>query len=198
MKPIIKEAHILINPFSRLGEIRDETKIIDVHWTGWAWAHAAIQIRDAFAELARQNPKDQKPDRFAGSNYAVGIEGEIVELIPHDEMSFTAGANEYTEFIKEKLGESWCTNQGRNGNPNWCSVSIEICVDNWEGRFTKNAVNATAGLCRWLADKYELDRDDIVRHYDITHKICPREWVEDEHKWRNFLQRVEALKHIEE
>jgi N-acetylmuramoyl-L-alanine amidase CwlA len=38
-------------------------------------------------------------------------------------------------------------------------------------------------LAAWLAEEYDIDRDHIIRHYDVTGKGCPLFYVENEDKW---------------
>ena len=33
-------------------------------------------------------------------------------------------------------------------------------------------------LCAWLCLKFDLDENDVIRHYDVTGKICPKYFVE--------------------
>lgn len=50
-------------------------------------------------------------------------------------------------------------------------------------------------LSAWLCMKFDLDEDDIIRHYDVTGKNCPKYFVEDEKAWEQFRKDVgEALK----
>ena len=50
-------------------------------------------------------------------------------------------------------------------------------------------------VCR-LRDVYELlldtgiGRDQVIRHYDITGKLCPLYFVEHKDAWNQFLQDV--------
>ena len=45
--------------------------------------------------------------------------------------------------------------------------------------------------CR-LCDKFGLTQDDVIRHYDVTGKICPKYFVEDEKAWELFKGDVRA------
>ena len=42
-------------------------------------------------------------------------------------------------------------------------------------------------LTRWLMETYRLDTDQIIRHYDVTGKECPRFFVQNPDAWENFL-----------
>ena len=45
-------------------------------------------------------------------------------------------------------------------------------------------------LTAYLADTYDLDRDHIIRHYDVTGKLCPKYFVEHEDAWKAFRKDV--------
>lgn len=63
------------------------------------------------------------------------------------------------------------------------SISIEMCSTNscgqmtWpnDGRysFTQAVINNTIDLVKYLMGKYGIPIDHVVRHYDITGKLCP-------------------------
>ena len=45
-------------------------------------------------------------------------------------------------------------------------------------------------LTAYLTEKYDIDRDHIIRHYDVTGKECPKYYVENEDEWENFKKDV--------
>ena len=46
-------------------------------------------------------------------------------------------------------------------------------------------------LTAWLCEKFGLDSEDVIRHYDITGKDCPRYFVEHEDAWEIFKENVQ-------
>ena len=46
-------------------------------------------------------------------------------------------------------------------------------------------------LTKFLMEKYDISVENIIRHYDVTGKICPRPFVEDEMLWLDFKDRLE-------
>ena len=50
----------------------------------------------------------------------------------------------------------------------------------------ETVVNAAA-LAREIMQRYGIDTDHIVRHYDVTGKRCPMPWVDDPAQWTAFL-----------
>ena len=45
-------------------------------------------------------------------------------------------------------------------------------------------------LAAYLAARYDIDREHIIRHYDVTGKECPLYYVEHEDKWEEFKDDV--------
>ena len=74
------------------------------------------------------------------------------------------------------------------------SLGVEMCSDKVNGKYviTAQTVDRTVELVRWLMDKYGIDVDHVVRHYDVTGKDCPKPWVRDESLWRKFKARLTA------
>lgn len=107
----------------------------------------------------------------ASSNFVVGMEGEIVQCVPTWEVAYAS--NE------------------RNRD----TVSIECCHPDESGEFTKETYKSVVELSAWLCRKFDLNEEDIIRHYDVTGKNCPKYYVENEEAWEQFRQDVrEELK----
>lgn len=87
------------------------------------------------------------------------------------------------------------------------SIGVEICsssltgktasanASNW--RFTDAAIDNAAELVKFLMDKYSIPADRVVRHYDVTGKLCPGiiGWNADsgnEAAWLRFKERIAA------
>ena len=76
----------------------------------------------------------------------------------------------------------------RNAN----SIGVELCSDKVNGKYviTAETVNRAVELVKALTAKYGIDRAHIIRHYDVTGKLCPEPWVRDEGQYISFLNRV--------
>ena len=84
----------------------------------------------------------------------------------------------------------------RNAN----SIGIELCSKKDSAGnyyFTDEAVSNAVALARALMEQYGIDREHVLRHYDVTGKTCPAPMVNNETLWSNFLQRL-ALPEEEE
>lgn len=43
-----------------------------------------------------------------------------------------------------------------------------------------------SNLWHGLWGRYELTADDVIRHYDVTGKDCPKYFVENSNAWSDF------------
>lgn len=124
---------------------------------------SAAQNRSYFEQL-----KDTG-ERSASSHFIIGYEGEIIQCIPLDEIAYAV--------------------QTRNQD----SISIECCYLSDDGSFTQETYDSLLKLLKWLTDTYELDTNDILRHYDCGGKKCPVYYVDDESAWERLKKDVGEL-----
>lgn len=69
------------------------------------------------------------------------------------------------------------------------SIGIEMCCKKTSsGRwyFEDTTVKNTVELTKYLMKKYNIPVERVIRHYDVTGKICPEPYVRDETAWSNF------------
>lgn len=105
----------------------------------------------------------------ASSHFIVGLEGEIVQCIPLTEISYASN--------------------DRNKD----TISIECCHPDKTGEFTSKTYQALLRLCAYLCQAYELSSSDLIRHYDVTGKLCPKYYVNHPKKWEDLKDDVKDL-----
>lgn len=74
----------------------------------------------------------------------------------------------------------------RNGN----SIGIEMCSrKRADGSYyiKPETVANAATLAREIMQRYGIDTEHVLRHYDVTGKRCPMPWVDDPAQWTAFL-----------
>ena len=75
----------------------------------------------------------------------------------------------------------------RNAN----SIGIEMCsrkrADGSYYILPETVANAAA-LAREIMQRYGIDTEHVVRHYDVTGKRCPMPWVDDPAQWVAFKE----------
>lgn len=76
----------------------------------------------------------------------------------------------------------------RNSN----SIGIEMCCYNNNGTLdiSENIVNRTIELVKELMAKYKIPEENVIRHYDVTHKCCPAPFVNNPSRWNDFKNRL--------
>lgn len=121
----------------------------------------AEQNRSYFESLAESH------ERSASAHFVIGIDGTIVQCIPTKEIAYAV--------------------KGRN----YDSISIECCYMQENGKFETATYDSLIELTAWLLHKYELEPEDVLRHYDEGGKNCPKFYVENEEAWDRFLADLE-------
>ena len=112
-----------------------------------------------------ENLKDSHETKVS-SNFVVGLEGEIVQCVPTWEEAYAS--------------------KSRNID----TVSIECCHPDESGKFNDKTYQSMVELSAWLCLKFDLDENDVIRHYDVTGKDCPKYFVENEKAWERFRKDV--------
>ena len=109
------------------------------------------------------------------SHFVVGIEGEIVQCIPSSEIAYASNS--------------------RNSD----TLSIECCHTDETGKFTDATYTSLVRLTGWLCYRFNLTSEDVIRHYDVTGKICPKYYVDHPEAWEQFKTDVgEQIKVVEQ
>lgn len=106
------------------------------------------------------------PDSNVSAHFVVGLDGEVIQCVPLTEKS--SASNE------------------RNKD----TISIEVCHPDETGAFNSRTYESLVKLTDWLCEVTGLKTNHIIRHYDITGKLCPLYYVEHEDEWERFLRDV--------
>lgn len=91
----------------------------------------------------------------------------------------------------EDTYSSWHCGDGKGlyGITNSNSIGVEICI-NKDGDF-KIAQDRTIDLIRYLMDKHGISKENVMRHFDASRKICPRSMSDiGWRKWTLFYDRI--------
>ncbi len=73
------------------------------------------------------------------------------------------------------------------------SIGIELCSKKDKYNkfyFEKKTLENAIYLINLLLKKYNISKQNILRHYDITHKNCPLPFVEDYNAWKDFKNEI--------
>ncbi|MBK1813083.1 SH3 domain-containing protein [Clostridium sp. YIM B02505] len=74
------------------------------------------------------------------------------------------------------------------------TIAIELCV-NPDNNFDKTLQNGIA-LTKYLMQKYNIPAENVVRHYDVSGKICPKMMIKDRPELWAYFKSVIAGQQI--
>ena len=153
----VEQDYLTVNPYSRPGEPLEKINGVVIHYVGNPGTTAHAN-RNYFEALA-----SGLENTYASSHFIVGLEGEVIQCVPLTEIAYASNT--------------------RNGD----TVSIEVCHPDETGEFSPVTYQRTVELTAWLCREFRLDpSQDVIRHYDVTGKECPRYYVEHPEAWDDF------------
>ena len=118
----------------------------------------------------------------ASAHYFVD-DDSITRSVPDDYIAWAVGGSKY-KYTKGGTFYGKCTNAN--------SISIELCDTKKNGvyDFTEATMKNAADLVKLLMKKYTVPVERVIRHYDVTGKVCPKPFVDDEKAWKEFKERL--------
>lgn len=122
----------------------------------------AIANRNYFENLA--NTHETK----VSSHFVIGLDGEVVQCIPTSEMSYATNSR------------------------NVDTLSIECCHQDETGKFNDATYDSVVKLTAWLCTRFGLTSENVIRHYDVTGKDCPKYYVENPDAWIQMKSDIAA------
>ncbi len=153
----VERDYLLVNPFSRPGTPLEEVNAVVLHYVGNPGTTAKAN-RDYFNTLALG-----RDGTYASSHFVVGLEGEVIQCIPLTEVAYASNH--------------------RNSD----TVAIEVCHPDDTGEFSPETYARAVELTAWLCREFRLDpAEDVIRHYDVTGKECPRWYVKNPEAWERL------------
>lgn len=140
------------------GNKRTSIKYIVIHYTG----------NDGDSD--ESNTKYFKNTIVSASAHYFVDNDSITNTVPDDYTAWHCGAKVYRH--------KFC----RNSN----SLSIELCdsIKNGVVYPTVKTIENAIALTKALMKKYNIPKENVIRHYDVTGKLCPKYWVDDS-KWKS-------------
>lgn len=107
---------------------------------------------------------------------------------------FFVDSNNIIQIIDTDTYYSWHCGDGHGayGITNGNSIGIEMCLES-DGNPSDETVQNTLDLVKYLMDKYNIDANHVVRHYDASRKCCPcsfssNSWA----RWYDFKDKLSS------
>ena len=160
----VTEDYISVNQYSRPKIPLEKVNAIVIHYIGNPGTSAQAN-RNYFDGLSKQSGEGAT---YASSNFIVGLEGEVIACVPINEIAYASN------------------------NRNSDTISIETCHPDETGKFNTVTYDSLAELTAWLCYHFGLDSGNVIRHYDVTGKLCPLYFVEHEDAWETFKSDVQT------
>ena len=161
----VEKDYLAVNRWSRPGTPLERIRGVVIHYVGNPGTTARAN-RNYFQTLSSGTE-----EVYASSHFVIGLEGEVVQCVPLTEIAYASNS--------------------RNDD----TVSVEVCHPDETGVFLPASYDRCVELTAWLCHTFELDpAEDVIRHYDVTGKLCPLYYVEDPAAWDAFLADVAAEK----
>lgn len=163
---------LIPNKYSRPQIPLEKVRGVVVHYTANPGTGAKAN-RNYFNNLPKIN-KEKGTNTYASSNFIIDIDGKILRIVPETEVAYASNER------------------------NQDTISIECCYVNEDGSFTEPTYESLVWLLSVLCRSYQLDTNDIIRHYDVTGKQCPKYYVNNEKEWIGLKEDVGKQIHLAE
>ncbi len=132
----------------------------------------------------------------ASAHYFVD-DDSITQSVPDNYVAWAVGGNKYASCSRTGGGKYYgkCTNSN--------SLSIEICDDVKNGKVYPSAktIENALELAKMLMKKYSIPVSNVIRHFDVTGKLCPAYWcgsAENDKLWHvAFLYKLGKTSQVE-
>lgn len=153
------------------GGQRNNIEYIVIHYTANDGDTA-----EANANYFKNNVVKSSANYFCDDN-------DIVQSVPDNRIPYSVGGKKY----KNTKGGSFygkCTNSN--------SLNIELCdtVKDGKSNFSEATLNNAIELVKAKMKEYNISIEKVIRHYDVTGKVCPKPFVENEQAWNDFKNRL--------
>ena len=111
----------------------------------------------------------------ASAHYFVDSDS-ITQSVPDNYVAWSVGGSKYNNSGGKLYNK--CTNNN--------SISIELCDDVKNGVIypSDKTIQNALDLVESLMKKYSIPKENVIRHYDVNGKPCPKYWVDDA-KWKS-------------
>ena len=154
----VEQDFLTVNEWSRPGTPLEKINGVVIHYVGNPGTTAQAN-RNYFESLS-----SGVEETYASSHFVVGLEGEVIQCVPLTEIAYASNS--------------------RNED----TVSIEVCHPDETGAFSPVTYERVVELTAWLCREFKLNpEEDVIRHYDVTGKLCPLYYVENQSAWEIFL-----------
>ena len=89
-------------------------------------------------------------------------DNSVTQSVPDDRIAWHCGAKIYYHA------------DARNSN----SIGVELCDNKRDGQIVPSqaTIDRALELVKWLMQCYNVPQKNVIRHWDVSHKLCPAFW----------------------
>ena len=192
---------------NRPGDKLEPLKAIVFHYTANPNANAADNAHyfgREYVHVNGENYESDKKTKFAcGSAHIIADKSSIVMAIPLNEVAWACG-DKHNPGHPDFNDQQPLARDAFGYHQNHETVSVEICNNSDWDQACKNGAQWAVDFLRERSLKVDLDQSLdpqhfkglspgkvlLVRHFDITAKICPKPFVDDHEAWAGFARMI--------
>lgn len=145
--------------FQNSNRKKTDIKYIVIHYTG------------NYGDTAKDNAVFFAREKVGVSAHYFVDENNVYQSVKDEDIAWHCGTT-------GKYYHTYCRNKN--------SIGIEICMLDKNSNLRLNSINRAIQLTKYLMDKYNVDISHVLRHYDVTHKNCPKPFVDNPVLWTSF------------
>ena len=125
----------------------------------------------------------------ASAHYFVD-DDSVTQSVHDNYIACHCGGSRYSNY--KKTGGAKFYNKCTNTN----SIGIELCDTKKNGKygFTDKTIENAVELVKDKMAQYKVPVDKVIRHFDVTGKVCPKPFVDNEKEWKAFKEKLVAKK----
>lgn len=113
----------------------------------------------------------------ASAHYFVD-DDSVTQSVPDNYVAWSVGGKRYSDY--KSTGGAKLYGKANNTN----SISVELCDDVKNGVVypSQATIENALVLVKELQKKYNIPTENVIRHFDVNGKKCPKYWIDDA-KW---------------
>lgn len=157
----IKKKYLQKNHMTRSGEKVKKIKYIVIHQA----LNKNLDVNQEYNYIKNLSNQDEL---YYSVHYIIGKSGECIQIIPEHEIAYSTMNIELNYYI----------------------ISIECCYEKSDKKFGIETENTLKKLLSYLKEKYNLSKEDIILHYDITGSRCPIYYVDHKYEYLDILENI--------
>ena len=153
------------NHMTRCGEKIKKVKYIIVHSGLNKNLNVDFDVEKEYEYIINLSKQDEI---YYSAHYIIGKDGKCVQIIPEDEIAYST----------------------MNIDLNYYAISIECCAKRKDGQFSDKTIDKLVKILSYLKEKYNIPKNNILLHYDLTGTRCPKYYVDNKFKFLDILENI--------